>query len=158
MLLESYIGTLLKEKKLTLSTAESCTGGHIGHKVTSISGSSSYFKGGIVSYSNEAKMKVLGVQKSTLENYGAVSEETVIEMQKGAIRLLHTSLSISVSGIAGPTGGSENKPVGTIWMACGNKNQVRTKKIIAGKNRLKNIEYATIHALNMVREFVRDEY
>ncbi len=156
--LEEHIGKLLLQKGLTLCTAESCTGGHIGHKITSVSGSSAYFEGGVVSYSNESKKKLLGVKEETLEQYGAVSEETVIEMQKGAIQLMNTSLSLSVSGIAGPTGGTKEKPVGTIWIACGDGNEIRTRKIVAGKTRLKNIEYATVYALNMLRQFVKEKY
>lgn len=157
-LLEKHIGDLLKNKGLTISTAESCTGGHIGHKITSISGSSEYFKGGVISYSNELKMNMLGVHKSTLLSDGAVSEATVKEMQRGAIMAMNTDISIAVSGIAGPGGGTKEKPVGTVWIACGNADQVRTRKILAGKNRLKNIEYSTVCALNMVRQFINEVY
>jgi len=156
--LPGHIGNSLIEKKLTLGIAESCTGGHIGHLITSVPGSSAYFEGGVISYSYAQKRELLNVKSDTLINTGAVSEETVIEMQKGAINLFKTDLSLSVSGIAGPGGGTPDKPVGTIWMACGNKDEYRTKKVIAGKDRLKNMEYAGVQALNLLRQFINEVY
>jgi len=156
--LAQVLGTLLLEKGLSLSTAESCTGGYLSHLITSIAGSSEYYKGSIISYSNEMKMNLLGVNSNTLENHGAVSEETVIEMLQGALKSCQTDLAISISGIAGPGGGSEEKPVGTIWIACGNANNIRSKKIHLAKDRLKNIQSAAIHALDLLRIFLLENY
>ena len=114
--LEVIIGELLKKRKLTVSTAESCTGGSIAERLTSIAGSSEYFKGSIVAYSNEVKKDLLYVSSETLEKYGAVSEETVIEMVKGAMKALKTDCAVATSGIAGPGGGTPEKPVGTVWI------------------------------------------
>lgn len=156
--LEEAIGIMLKEAGLTISTAESCTGGYIAHKLTSISGSSAYFMGSIVAYANEIKSTHLKVAESTLKTHGAVSEATVTEMVKGALDLLGTDIAVSISGIAGPGGGSEEKPVGTVWMAVGNKEITKTRLIRAGKDRIKNIQYASVHALNLVREFLLEQY
>lgn len=153
-LLEKALGTLAKECGVTLSLAESCTGGHIAHKMTSISGSSAYFKGGIVAYANEIKEQVLGVSPKTIEACGAVSEETVLEMLSGVLKLTNTDIGASVSGIAGPTGGSPEKPVGTIWIAYGSAEKQETIKLLLGKDRLKNIEYATVVVLNLLRKFI----
>ncbi len=152
--LEAAVGDLLKEKGKTLSTAESCTGGYLAHMITSISGSSAYFIGSIIAYSNQVKQRQLGVQSETLEKYGAVSEQTVKEMVIGALKLLKTDIAISVSGIAGPTGGTPDKPVGTIWLAVGDATKIETKKLQLGKDRLKNIHYTSVQALNMVRKFL----
>ncbi len=152
--LEEVLGKILKEKGKTLCTAESCTGGYIAHKITSISGASAYFMGGIVAYDNAVKMNQLQVQSSTLEKHGAVSEETVIEMVKGVIKLLKTDLAVAISGIAGPTGGTPEKPVGTIWIAVGDKNNIKSYKLNLWKDRMKNIEYSTTVALNVIRKFL----
>ena len=157
-LLEKVIGQLLEERHLTLATAESCTGGYLAHRITSVSGSSGYFQGSVIAYSNAIKMNLLKVSSATLEKHGAVSEATVIEMVKGTLQLLKTDIAISISGIAGPGGGTADKPVGTIWMAIGNEDVVKTMKIQAGKDRLKNIEYASVYALNMIRQFVIEQY
>ena len=117
MKLEEIVGELLRGKKLTLSTAESCTGGSIAALVTSVSGSSAYFNGGIVAYSNEVKMALLHVSAETLEKYGAVSRETVTEMARGAMKALKTDCAVATSGIAGPGGGSREKPVGTVYVS-----------------------------------------
>lgn len=140
-----------------LVTAESCTGGYLAHLITSIPGSSNYFKGSIIAYSNEVKMNQLKVSPQTLETYGAVSEQTVAEMVKGAVQLLEADVAVAVSGIAGPGGGSPEKPVGTIWIAVGNAERVATQRVYAGKDRLKNIEYSAVHALNFVRHFLLQE-
>ncbi len=152
--LEERIGVLLKERSLTFATAESCTGGHIAHKLTTVPGSSAYFLGGIVSYSNEMKMRQLGVQASTLEANGAVSEPVVQEMAKGVIANIGADISLSISGIMGPGGGSEEKPVGTVWMAVADKDRVVTEKLTIGKNRITNIQYASVKALDLVRRFL----
>lgn len=152
--LEAVAGRLLREQGKTLATAESCTGGYLAHLITSVAGSSDYFRGSIVAYSNEVKMKQLGVSPQTLETHGAVSEATVREMAAGAIRALGADVAVSISGIAGPGGGTPEKPVGTIWMAVGDGSTIFARRIQAGKNRLKNIEYASVHALNFVRQFL----
>jgi nicotinamide-nucleotide amidase len=135
---------LAKQKDLTLSTAESCTGGRLGHVLTSVAGSSAYYVGGVVSYSNALKQTLLGVSQDTLSTHGAVSEQTVIEMAEGANNRLGSEVAISISGIAGPEGGSPEKPVGTIWIGLAQQGKpTEAIKINATKDRLKNIEYAT---------------
>lgn len=152
--LEYVVGKLLKQYNLNLVLAESCTGGLISHKITSIPGSSSYFKGAAITYSNEHKMKVLGVKKETLDQYGAVSEQTVIEMVQGALEHLNGDIAAAVSGIAGPDGGSKEKPVGTVWIAVGNKQQIKTFSFLYMKDRERNIQYTAVQALNMIRKFL----
>ena len=141
-----------------LGTAESCTGGMVAHRVTSVPGSSEYFKGGVVAYTNQVKIDLLGVSTETLKDHGAVSEQTITEMTKGALLNLNCDIAIATSGIAGPTGGTTEKPVGTVWIACGNKTKICTQKLQLGENREKNIETSTILALNMLRRFVLDNY
>ena len=156
--LEEALGKLLTKKGLTLSTAESCTGGYVAHLITSVSGSSAYYMGSILSYSNEIKMAQLGVKEETLKEHGAVSEQTVTEMVAGAVKLLKTDISVATSGIAGPTGGTPDKPVGTIWIAVGNGEMVKTFKLNLGNDRERNIQYTAIRALNMVRLFAKEMY
>lgn len=153
--LEIIMGELLKKKKLTVSTAESCTGGSIAARLTSIAGSSEYFMGSVVAYSNEVKMEVLGVSPQTLELHGAVSEETVIEMVKGAMKTLKTDCAVATSGIAGPSGGTPNKPVGTVWIAAGYKNEIRTYKQETNRGRAMNIERASNNALLLLRDLLK---
>ena len=155
--LEGVIGKMLKQKNLLLSTAESCTGGYLAHLITSIPGSSNYFQGSVIAYANELKMKQLGVKQETLRDFGAVSEQTVKEMVAGAIHFLQTDMAIATSGIAGPDGGTPDKPVGTIWIAVGNKEKTVTRKLQLGKDRIRNIQYTAIHALNMLRLFLRNQ-
>ena len=149
--LEAHIGLLLKNAGATLCTAESCTGGKIAHKITSVAGSSQYFKGGAVVYSNELKMSLLGVSSSTLEAHGAVSEATVSEMLDGALKNLGADFAIAVSGIAGPDGGSDEKPVGTIWIGVAGAGGKNVQKYFFNKNRDINIEYACMFALHELR-------
>lgn len=137
--LEKILGDRLSEQKLTIGTAESCTGGYIAHLITSIAGSSSYFKGSIVSYSNEIKSNILKVSESNLIEYGAVSESVVRQMAKGAQEALNIDCTIAVSGIAGPDGGSEEKPVGTVWIATAIKDKIEVKRYQLGKYREANI-------------------
>ena len=153
--LEMIVGDLLKKKKLTVSTAESCTGGSIAARLTSISGSSKYFNGGIVAYSNDVKMGLLHVSSETLAQHGAVSEETVIEMVKGAMKALKTDCAVATSGIAGPNGGTPEKPVGTVWIAAGYKNEIRTYKQETNRGRAMNIERAGNNALLMLRDLLK---
>ena len=153
--LEVIVGELLKKKKLTVSTAESCTGGSIAARLTSIAGSSEYFNGSVVAYSNEVKMGLLHVSSETLEQHGAVSEETVIEMVKGAMKTLKTDCAVATSGIAGPGGGTPEKPVGTVWIAAGYKNEIRTYKQETNRGRSMNIERAGNNALLMLRDLLK---
>lgn len=152
--LEKVVGEMLKDRGLTLSTAESCTGGRIASLITSIPGSSDYFNGSIVSYANEMKMNVLGVSEETLRKHGAVSEQTVIAMVKGACSMCNSDIAVATSGVAGPGGGSKEKPVGTVWLACGNDSRIDTKKLQLTKHRSLNIEASSDWALNMVRLFL----
>lgn len=156
--LEEAVGKRLKERGLTLSTAESCTGGFLAHKITKIPGCSAYYKGSVIAYAYEAKQNQLDVKQATLEQYGAVSEETVAEMVVGVIKTLKTDIGISISGIAGPGGGTPDKPVGTVWLAIADKGRVETKKLQLGKDRLRNIEYTANQGLNMIRQFVHKYY
>ncbi len=137
-----------------MATAESCTGGYIAHLITSIAGSSAYYKGSVVSYANEVKENVLGVQHETLETVGAVSEETVKEMVNGAIKELNVDFAVATSGIMGPDGGSEEKPVGTVWIAAGNKEKVETLKLNLRFDRQRNITMTANNALNFLRKFI----
>ncbi len=148
------IGNLLGEKGWTMGTAESCTGGHIAHIITAVPGSSAYFKGSVVAYSNEIKMNLLHVEEQTLVDHGAVSEQTVAAMVAGALKTLNVDVAIAVSGVAGPGGGSEEKPVGMIWVAVGNKDRIVTHQLQFGKDRDKNIKLTTNYGLNVLRKFL----
>ncbi|HEY8690211.1 MAG TPA: nicotinamide-nucleotide amidohydrolase family protein, partial [Chitinophagaceae bacterium] len=152
--LSNVIGKLLLAKNETMSTAESCTGGYIAHLITLQPGASKYFKGSVVSYDNEVKENVLKVSNETLQTFGAVSEETVKEMLKGILDTLKTNYAIAVSGIMGPDGGSKEKPVGTVWMAVGNKNNTVTGKLNLRFDRKRNIELTAQNALNLLRKFI----
>lgn len=154
MLLEEEIGKLLKARGLTLSTAESCTGGGIAALITSVPGSSEYFKGGIVAYANEAKENLLGVAPQTLKLYGAVSRETVLEMLKGTMHAFKTDCAISTSGIAGPGGGSIEKPVGTIWIAAACHDKIVTKRQEGDEGRAQNVKNAIQNAFLMLKECI----
>jgi nicotinamide-nucleotide amidase len=150
--LEEIIGRLLNEEGKTLGTAESCTGGYIAHLITSIPGSSAYFKGSVVAYSNEVKEDILKVRKETLIKYGAVSKETVTEMASGIRNHFRTDYSIAVSGIAGPEGGTEEKPVGTTCIAIASPEKVVARRFLFGDHRGRNIRIAALTALNMLRK------
>jgi nicotinamide-nucleotide amidase len=149
--IEEILAQKFISDEISLGTAESCTGGNIAHKITSIPGSSKFYMGSVVSYSNEIKTNILNVSKNTLENHGAVSEETVKEMASGLKKLLHVDYAIATSGIAGPHGGTDAKPVGTIWIAIATPNSIETKKLQLGNNRWRNIEMTSSIALNMLR-------
>ena len=149
--MESVIGRLLRNKGMTLSTAESCTGGNIAQLITSIAGSSDYFKGSVVAYANEIKEEFLGVHHQVLVEHGAVSEQTVIAMAEGIRKRFSTDYSIAVSGIAGPTGGTEEKPVGTTWIAVATPTETIARKFLFGDHRGRNIRKASVAALNMLR-------
>lgn len=150
--MEEEIGCLLRSANLTLSTAESCTGGGVAARITSVPGSSDYFMGGIVAYANEVKRELLHVSMETLEKRGAVSRETVIEMAKGAMKTLKTDCAIATSGIAGPGGGTLEKPVGTIWIAVAYKNEIVTMCQTADEGREKNVKKTIENALLMLLE------
>lgn len=151
---EAVIGKILKQKGYMIATAESCTGGYIAHRITSVAGSSDYYQGSIVSYSNIIKINELGVSERTLEKEGAVSEATVAEMLKGICTKYKTDVGIAVSGIAGPGGGTKEKPVGTVWIAVGKPDSPRLRKIQLPGNRLQNIEMTTVIALEMLRRYL----
>lgn len=150
--LESVIGKLLSEKKQTLSTAESCTGGEIAHLITSIPGSSDYFKGSVIAYSNQIKTDILKVDKVLLETDGAVSESVVTAMAENCRRIMKTDYSIAISGIAGPSGGSELKPVGTVWIAVSSDKGIITERRVFGNDRNTNIKRFSLAALDMLRK------
>lgn len=152
--MQVVLGKLLLNNEKTISTAESCTGGAIASLITSVAGSSAYYEGSIISYSYEVKETLLDVKNQTLNKYGAVSEETVVEMLKGLLNRMHTDYGIAVSGIMGPGGGTPDKPVGTVWIAVGNKEKYVAQKIHLRFERHKNIEVASIMALNMMRKFI----
>ncbi|MEY2829697.1 MAG: hypothetical protein RIQ33_1555 [Bacteroidota bacterium] len=150
--LEATIGNLLRMNKATLSVAESCTGGFIASKLVSMAGSSQYFEGGVVSYSYQAKQNLLNVKKETLDKYGAVSEECVKEMANGTLQKFNTTYAIAVSGIAGPDGGTEDKPVGTVWIALATPQKMIAKKFSFSKDRFRNIELTYVFALKMLMD------
>ncbi len=152
--IEEAIGQMLRQRKLSLITAESCTGGYLAHLITSVPGSSDYFTGSIVAYSNSIKTSILQVSPKTLERWGAVSKQTVEEMVRGALRSSEADLAIAVSGIAGPGGGSDDKPVGTIWIAVGDIDNIITKEYLFTKDRIINIKYTGIYALDLLRKFL----
>jgi nicotinamide-nucleotide amidase len=151
------VSRMLKERKKTLGTAESCTGGYISHLITAEPGSSEIFKGAVVSYSNAVKADLLKVKEETIMRYGAVSEETVKEMVQGGLKALKTDYCIATSGIMGPDGGSAEKPVGTVWVAVGDKENTVTKKFHFRFDRIRNIEITATNALNLLREKVKGE-
>ncbi len=152
--LQEVVGKMLRQQGKQFGTAESCTGGYVAHLITLVPGSSDYFPGSVVSYSYEMKSKLLGVKTSTLETYGAVSAEAVIEMAEGARATLGVNVSLAISGIAGPGGGTPDKPVGTVWMAVSDGQRTQVAKHIFGRDRAKNIQLTGVYALNMVRKFL----
>jgi nicotinamide-nucleotide amidase len=156
--IETVAGKLLIEKNLTLGIAESCTGGYVSAQITKVPGSSAYFWGSVVSYSNSVKVSQLGVLPETLEAYGAVSEETIRQMAEGVRKALGTSVGIATSGIAGPDGGTPDKPVGTIWIACSTDQRTVTRLLKLGQYRDQNIQLTTMYVLNMLREELLNQY
>ncbi|MFC5623364.1 competence/damage-inducible protein A [Algoriphagus winogradskyi] len=149
--LETAIGKLLTSNEKTVALAESCSGGYISHLITSISGSSSYFKGAVVPYHNQFKNEILKVRNETLNSFGAVSEETVTEMAKGVRDLFHADFGLASSGIAGPNGGTEEKPVGTVWISCVGEGFIETKKLQLTQDRMLNIQLTGVAVLNLLR-------
>ena len=154
LLLEEQAGALLKERGLKLATAESCTGGLLASRITDVPGSSAYFLGGFVSYAYEAKVSQLHVLQSTLDAHGAVSKETVLEMARGALQELRADMAISISGIAGPEGGTAEKPVGTVWFALITPERERTylRKFEGGRLEIKAL--ASGFALELVVSYL----
>jgi nicotinamide-nucleotide amidase len=152
--MQQVVGKMLKERKQTASTAESCTGGYIAHLLTLDAGASSNYKGTVVCYDNQVKVDVLKVDKKVIDELGAVSEPVVVQMVKGAIDLLKTDYAVATSGIMGPDGGSEKKPVGMVWVAVGNKERIVAKEFQFRFDRVRNIEMTAINALNMLRRFI----
>lgn len=155
--LEEVVGRLLNKEKLKVSVAESCTGGYLSHLITSVSGSSQYFMGGMITYDNSIKIQ-LGVNRSDIGKHGAVCKEVVEQMAEKVRIQFNTDFAISTSGIAGPAGGSEEKPVGTVWIAIAGSNGVVSKKFNFGENRERNIIKASIAGLNMLREEILRVY
>ena len=152
--LEVVIGRVLKQRNKTLGTAESCTGGYIASLITSVAGSSEYYKGSVVSYANEIKTNLLGVRPGTLMNTGAVSKETVTEMVEGALEKLNVDFVVATSGIMGPGGGTEQKPVGTVWIGVGNGDKIATLNLNLRFDRERNIAITSLNALNFLRKFI----
>ncbi|MBC8265298.1 MAG: CinA family protein [Anaerolineales bacterium] len=153
-ILEETVGRLLTEQGLTIAVAESCTGGLIAHRLTNVSGSSAYFMGGVVAYANEVKEQVLGVSGETLATHGAISEETVLEMARGARRLFDTDVAISATGIAGPTGGTPEKPVGLVYVALAARDLERCERHLFEGRRLRNKWQTSEAALEMLRQYL----
>lgn len=152
--IEQVIANLLLDNKKTVATAESCTGGNMAHMLTSMAGSSAYFKGSVVAYLNEVKANVLGVSANSLEEFGAVSQEVIEQMASGVIKAIGTDYGIATSGIAGPDGGTEEKPVGTVWIAVASKDKVISEKFTFSKERGRNIRMASMAGFNMLRKLM----
>ncbi|MFA8298946.1 MAG: competence/damage-inducible protein A [Hyphomicrobiales bacterium] len=153
--LQNVIGELLKSNKQTIATAESCTGGFIAHLITSTAGSSAYYKGSVIAYSNEIKNKLLNVSADDLDKHGAVSEKVAIAMANGVRKAINTDFAIATTGIAGPDGGSEEKPVGTVWIAIASPKKTIAKCFSFGRNRESNIKRTANASLNMIRTILQ---
>ena len=151
------VSQMLWEMEKTVGTAESCTGGRIAEAIIAVPGASKYFKGGIISYVNEIKESLLGVSAQVLEEQTAVCEEVAIQMVKGACKALNTDYAISATGFAGPTGGTKEIPVGTIWLACGSPERQMTMKVEEDHGRDINLAIATNKAMQMFLEFLKEE-
>lgn len=156
-ILSKEISEIFWKEGFSLSTAESCTAGNVAAIITAVPGSSHFYKGGIVAYANELKQNILQVKAETLETYGAVSEETVIEMVKGAMQVFNTDFAVATSGIAGPAGGTPEKPVGTIWVAAGCKDKIVTAKLTEDNGRGKNIQSATKKTLQLLLDICQKQ-
>jgi PncC family amidohydrolase len=152
---EEELGRLLRKLDMTLAVAESCTGGLLAHRITNVPGSSNYFLGGLVAYSNRAKEEYLGVRHETLMAHGAVSEETAREMARGARQRLGTDLAVSITGIAGPTGGTEEKPVGLVYIALAAADEERCQRSIWQGDRLQNKIQSVEAAMGLLLSYAR---
>jgi nicotinamide-nucleotide amidase len=150
--LEVTVGKKLTELGKNVATAESCTGGLLASRITSVSGASNYYKGSVIAYSNQVKMNQLGVSQTDLDTHGAVSDKVVCQMAVGVRKLLNSDYGLATSGIAGPEGGTEEKPVGTIWIAIADDSGVKSIKLKLGFNRALNISLTTDHVLNFLRK------
>lgn len=150
--MEAVVGALLKQSGKTIAMAESCTGGRIGHQITRVSGSSSYFKGGVVAYANEIKSNLLDIDPRIIEEKGAVSEEVACLMAENVRKRMNADIAVSTTGIAGPDGGTEDKPVGTVWIGVATEEVVYAKKYQFGERRERNVSWSVMTALNMVRK------
>ncbi|MGM9759478.1 MAG: CinA family protein [Parabacteroides sp.] len=157
MKIEESIGTLLRARQMRMGTAESCTGGRIASRITSIPGSSDYFAGGIVSYCNQVKQQVLGVDRQDLEHFGAVSEPVVRQMAEGAMRVLLCDCAVATSGIAGPGGGTPEKPVGTVWIAAAVRHHTVTRCLHLSGDRKSIIEQSADTVLSLLYQLLNDE-
>ena len=155
--LEKEIANLLRARELSISTAESCTGGYVAHRLTTVIGATSYFKGGIVSYLEEVKKKQVGVKAATLKKHGAVSKQTAIEMANGVRIKLGSDIGLSTTGIAGPGGGEPEKPIGTIWIAVATEKETFTKKLQLSHDRKLNIEYTAVYLFNLLRQTLQQK-
>lgn len=151
---ELRVSEMLSKKRLTLATAESCTGGLVASRITDVSGSSAYFLGGIVAYSYEAKASLLGVSWDTLNTKGAVSRETVIEMAQGARRVFTADIAVSVSGIAGPGGGTPDKPVGTVWVGLATPSGEEARHFVWDGDRILNKQLSSEAALQFILDYL----
>jgi len=149
---ESVLGALLRDRKQTLAIAESCTGGYLSHLVTSVPGSSDYYIGSTISYANDVKSRILDVDPKVIESKGAVSEEVAMAMAVGVRNKLGTTWSLSTTGVAGPGGGSKEKPVGTVWIGIAGPDKVFAKKFLFGNNRFRNIQMSSLYAFNLLRK------
>jgi nicotinamide-nucleotide amidase len=152
--LQQVIGQLLKNSGKTVGTAESCSGGYIAHLITSVPGSSDYYKGSIVSYDNQVKQDILGVDPHVLSTYGAVSKETASQMVRGALKQLKTDYVIATTGIMGPAGGTAEKPTGTVWIGVGSQARTETHHFHFRFDRQRNMELTATQALNVLRKFI----
>ena len=155
--LESVIGSMLREKRLTIAVAESCTGGLISHKLTNVPGSTHYFERGVVAYSNEAKIQILGVPEETIQNHGAVSPETALAMAKGVRQISNADIGLATTGIAGPGGATPDKPVGLVYIGYADGSQSFTEKHRFGRNREWNKERSDTMAMNILRHILLKE-
>ena len=156
-ILSRELSTLLWDLEKTVGTAESCTGGRVAEAFVSVPGASKYFKGGIVCYTDEVKHNILKVDNTTLAEKTAVSEEVAVEMVKGACKVLGTDYALATTGYAGPTAGDDGTPVGTIWVACGTVDNVKTKKLTEDLGRDRNLEAATTAVMQMLYEILKEQ-
>lgn len=156
-ILSRQIGDVLYDSGYSIGTAESCTGGRIGEALIAIPGASNYFKGGIISYTNEVKESLLGVSHQTLEEQTAVCEDVARQMVEGAIKTLGVDFAVAATGTAGPGGGTPAIPVGTIWLACGNKDEIQTLKLTEDYGRDINLAIATNRALRLLLSVVQEK-
>ncbi len=155
--LEMAVGKMALENNWTMGFAESCTGGAVSAKITTVPGASRYFRGSIIAYDNDIKHRILNISNHVLENAGAVSKDCVHAMVENALNVLDVDLAVAISGIAGPGGGTEDKPVGTVFIGVGDKHIVKVKRLVGTKSRAINIEYFTSYALNLLRLFMLDK-